>query len=101
MPLLFAAITTSLIAYGDDATTPGTLSIFALISRQFVKSVPSSRVICMCALEPRIFSRRSVSKPLITASTQTSATVPIHTPTSGTVVKNENTKRSAPISSAK
>ena len=90
MPLLFAAMTTSLTAYGVDATTPGILSIRALTSRHSAKS-PSSRVTWMCAFEPRIFSRRSVSKPLITESTHTSAPVPIHTPPIGTVVKNVKT----------
>ena len=71
----------------------------ALIFRQSVKS-PSFFVTWMCAFEPRIFSRRSVSKPLITESTQTSAPVPIHTPTSGTVVKNVNTNRITPTSAS-
>ena len=98
-PLLFAASTTSLIAYGVDATTPGIASICFLTSRHSVKS-PSSRVTWMCAFEPRIFSRRSLSKPLITDSTQTSAPVPIHTPPIGTVVKNVKNARSVPKNSA-
>ena len=41
-------------------------------------------------------SRRSDSKPLITASTWTSAAVPIHTPPIGTVVKNVKNARRQP-----
>lgn len=95
MPLLLAAMTTSEVANGVEPRTPSSLSMAAFTSRHSVKS-PSSRVICTCALEPRIFSRRSLSKPLITESTTTSALVPIHTPPTGTTVKKVKKMRRIP-----
>lgn len=79
-----AAITTSLVANGVDATTPGTWSILARTSSHSTNS-PSSFDTCRCALEPRILTRRSASKPFMIDSTVTSAAHPIDTPTIDTV----------------
>ena len=51
----------------------------------------------MCGFEPRMLSWRPVRKPLMTASRQRRAAVPIQTPTIGTVVKNVKNARSEPI----
>ena len=73
-----------LVANGVDATTPGILSTRARISGHSTNS-PSSLPIWMCAFDPRILERRSLSKPFMIDSTSTSAAAPIETPTIDTV----------------
>ncbi|PIE66135.1 MAG: hypothetical protein CSA24_00855 [Deltaproteobacteria bacterium] len=83
---------------GATAATPSIAATLGSTWRYSVNIVVFLRT-TICARVPRIFERRSCSKPPITLSTTTSAEIPRYTPKIEMQVKTEKTKSSVPKTS--
>ena len=95
MPLLLAAITTSLTANGVDATTPGILSICALTSRHSTNVAVLARDLDVRVGAEDLLAQVGLEAAHHRQHAARARAVPIHTPPIGTVVKNVKTRGAA------